>query len=497
MKQAIRRPARSMRKSPEEPWAPRTLHSLPYTGTAPADRSCACGGDCPRCRHKTPAAAHLAISKPGDESEREADRIADYALRMPGPAANRRQFNVTPTTRHASATGQGLPPVVRDALADEGVPLEPTTRAFFESRFGSDLSKVRIHSGTRTAASLRRLHADAYTVGTHIVVGTVRVGGNAGKRLLAHELSHVLQQEHGHPLIQRQGPAGPTCNGASYDPATECCCNGQVLRGACGAPSATCANATTRDNEYDGCSVPKWLQSGYSKDNPAGASDTWFSDPSIPSRAPGTFVPTYPCDVHDKCYQTCGKTKEECDEQLFKDAEAVCAATRGDGTVQWECTEAVVEARRWLPLKSKPFEDRQDEYCACCPSAPVPPQPVVNPTTLPARSIPTIWFELDSAELSTNPVADSEARLKLAVSRVKEQIANAGGQWQVTVHGYASTEGNEQHNVELSEARASRIAQVLIANGIESSRITIKGHGPDQSRPGLEFNRRVEIEVSQ
>ena len=110
--------------------------------------------------------------------------------------------------------------------------------------------------------------------------------------------------------------------------------------------------------------------------------------------------------------------------------------------------------------------------------------------------IPTLWFELDSAELSKDPIANSDTRLALAVSRVKEQTATATGQWQVVVNGYASSEGEEEHNIRLSEARAARIAQVLIANGIDPSRISVKGHGPDNSRPGLEFNRRVEIVVT-
>lgn len=88
-----------------------------------------------------------------------------------------------------------------------GAPLEPGTRALMESRFGHDFSKVRIHADAGAAASARRVHALAYTLGEHIVFGAgqYRPGAAEGDRLIAHELAHVLQQTGGAPSsIQRQ-----------------------------------------------------------------------------------------------------------------------------------------------------------------------------------------------------------------------------------------------------------------------------------------------------
>ena len=79
--------------------------------------------------------------------------------------------------------------------------------AFLEPRFGHDFSKVRVYADDSAAASARALHALAYTVAPNIVFGAGRYAPHtdAGQRLLAHELTHVVQQANGHqPFIQRQ-----------------------------------------------------------------------------------------------------------------------------------------------------------------------------------------------------------------------------------------------------------------------------------------------------
>nr|WP_254627343.1 DUF4157 domain-containing protein [Myxococcus sp. CA040A] len=82
-----------------------------------------------------------------------------------------------------------------------GRPLESSSRAFFEPRFGHDLSGVRIHTGASASDSARALQARAYTVGSDIAFqdGAYSPGTHAGRRLLAHELTHVLQQTGGRP----------------------------------------------------------------------------------------------------------------------------------------------------------------------------------------------------------------------------------------------------------------------------------------------------------
>ena len=93
----------------------------------------------------------------------------------------------------------GMPPVVQSVLAEEGRPLEEGLRAQMESRYGMDFSQVRIHTDARAAQSAAAVQADAYTAGRDVVFGEGRYApqNGEGRRLLAHELAHVVQQSRG------------------------------------------------------------------------------------------------------------------------------------------------------------------------------------------------------------------------------------------------------------------------------------------------------------
>jgi hypothetical protein len=96
------------------------------------------------------------------------------------------------------------PPSVGQALRSAGRPLEAATRSFFESRLGHDFSAVRVHTDEQASASASAVGAHAYTVGRDVVFGARRYspGTGDGRRLLAHELGHVVQQD-----ARRGGPA--------------------------------------------------------------------------------------------------------------------------------------------------------------------------------------------------------------------------------------------------------------------------------------------------
>jgi hypothetical protein len=99
---------------------------------------------------------------------------------------------------------------VDDALASPGRPLDPRTRRAMETRFGYDFSAVRIHDDGRAAATAADLDAAAFTVGHDIVFGDGRFDPSSaeGRRLLAHELAHVIQQSRSTPagrsVVQRR-----------------------------------------------------------------------------------------------------------------------------------------------------------------------------------------------------------------------------------------------------------------------------------------------------
>ena len=195
------------------------------------DRASRFGHDFSRIPIHSPVAGviqtKLAINKPGDHYEQEADRISQQVMRMPEPQLQRacacggacpkcqmeqpgREHESLQTKRvQASDTGQiAAPPIVHEVIRSPGQPLDPAARAFMEPRFGHDFSHVRVHADESAEMSARTINAHAYTVGNDIVFGHGRFdfNGTEGRRLIAHELTHVVQQsaEHASGAAARQ-----------------------------------------------------------------------------------------------------------------------------------------------------------------------------------------------------------------------------------------------------------------------------------------------------
>jgi hypothetical protein len=198
--------------------------------------------------------AKLTIGSPNDRYEQEADRVADAVMRMPEPSVQRQAEEeedeeiqakplageITPRVQRqvepeeeeeeliqTKALSEQITPLVQRQEEDEeeeeiqtkplpsqtsevvsdvetsinsirggGQPLPGSTRVFFEPRFGQDFSQVRVHTGAQEAESARAVNARAYTVGRDVVFGAGQYAPEttAGQRLLAHELTHVVQQ---------------------------------------------------------------------------------------------------------------------------------------------------------------------------------------------------------------------------------------------------------------------------------------------------------------
>lgn len=179
----------------------------------------------------------LKISQPGDAYEQEADKVADQVMSGPGsdhsaskeveelskasPALQRRTYASTELQRPADEQKGDCEIDVKDDLhlmakhapdnsaaaatqknshlgvaEGGGEPLAPAPRQFFESRFGADFSDVRIHSDNQANESAKSMNALAYTRGRDVVFGAGQFAPETldGKRLLAHELAHVVQQ---------------------------------------------------------------------------------------------------------------------------------------------------------------------------------------------------------------------------------------------------------------------------------------------------------------
>jgi len=136
--------------------------STPLVARGVLQRKCACGG--------------TASEREDECDECQKKRLQRQALGGPEPA--------------------GIPAPVRRVLATSGEPLDRGVRGFFEPRFGHDFSQVRVHSDEQAARSARDVNALAYTVGSDVVFGRdqFRPSTVEGRKLLAHELTHVVQQ---------------------------------------------------------------------------------------------------------------------------------------------------------------------------------------------------------------------------------------------------------------------------------------------------------------
>ncbi len=332
----------------------------------------------------------LAINKPGDHYEQEADRVSEQVMRMPDPQLQRTchcggacpkcqaeqqdHGHAGLQTKHVQASDMGqmaAPPIVHEVLRSPGQSLDPATRAFMESRFGHDFSRVRVHTGTKAAQSAAPINALAYTVGSEVVFGAHQYAPHTGEggKLLAHELAHTIQQGE-HIIVAPSGLALGQTDGA-YDRAADA---------------------------------------------------------------------------------------------------AVSSATR-------------IAAPLPATLTMHPLLQRQ-------------PAKTRGATSVPIKgSMPAIFFQFDSTEMRHDAEDDSMIHFVHALVMIQEHLKKNPKLGRVILHGFASMDGQEAHNLALSQKRADRIQELLVEAGIPKERISAFGHGGDSTFPGLAWNRRVSIEL--
>jgi hypothetical protein len=147
--------------------------------------------------------AKLRIGQPGDVYEQEADRVADEVMRMPEMQRQVDEEEEEEEEMLQAKSREDATPEVSNNLESQinaikggGRPLAKSERAYFEPRFGTDFSLVRVHTGAQAAESARAVNAKAYTIGQDVTfgVGQYTPGTSEGRRLIAHELTHVVQQ---------------------------------------------------------------------------------------------------------------------------------------------------------------------------------------------------------------------------------------------------------------------------------------------------------------
>jgi hypothetical protein len=166
---------------------------------------------CEECSNKH-LQAKLVIGASNDPLEQEADRVADQVLAAPAhPVVSDAHPRIQRYTGQTTGQTDTAPASVDRVLASPGRALEPALQQDMEQRFGYDFSRVRVHSGVAAEQSARDVNANAYTVGHNIVFGASRFapGTREGRRLIAHELTHVVQQSGSDCYLARQTAVSP------------------------------------------------------------------------------------------------------------------------------------------------------------------------------------------------------------------------------------------------------------------------------------------------
>ena len=192
----------------------------------------------PAIRSTAPVApqTRLHLSSPGDAAEREAHAVGRQVARMPEPGQPMPVQQHDTGGRTVFRRAAGTAEMHEDALArieaggSSGEELPTRLRLFMEPRFGTDFGAVRIHKDGHAAASSGQLGAQAFTVGRDIYFGKdqFQPDSPAGRELIAHELTHTIQQGH-----VAQKPAGPVAKPVPAGKAAS----------AAGAPAAQPAHA--------------------------------------------------------------------------------------------------------------------------------------------------------------------------------------------------------------------------------------------------------------
>ncbi len=160
--------------------------------------------------------AKLTVNKPGDEFEVEADAVAEKIMNLHGKPAEKKNDDsgnisggITPLLQtKANATGTTISPELNNTIMDSkgrGSSIDSNTQSLMSKNFGADFSQVKIHADNEAAEMNNEISARAFTTGHDVYFnkGEYQPASAKGKHLLAHELTHVLQQTGGSQRIQR------------------------------------------------------------------------------------------------------------------------------------------------------------------------------------------------------------------------------------------------------------------------------------------------------
>lgn len=261
-------------------------------------KGCACGGGCPMCKNKKEVVQpglviqpKLKVGATNDKYEQEADRVAEHVVNGGGtssiasnagqPAIQRMCSNCAeeedenPVQRKSASEGNTAMPSATESyiqsLGTGGAPLSQSEANYFEPRFGQSFSHIRIHNDAAADRAAKSINARAFTVGNNIAFANGEHDSTSvsGRKLMAHELTHTVQQASGAHSVQRGSAGvfgGKCCNPA---PRVEWALVGagvwkKLQQGECTSTSEDCDGMTCGggfyhvDNLQTGrCSTPR------------------------------------------------------------------------------------------------------------------------------------------------------------------------------------------------------------------------------------------------
>jgi len=480
------------------------LRMLNTTAPVAVQRTCSCGGSGGACSCK----------------EKEEGKLHRIAAPARSPAA--------------------APPIVGQVLRSPGRPLDSSVRAFMEPRFGYGFGAVRIHTDALAAESARSVSALAYTVGSNIVFDHGRYAPSTadGRRTLAHELTHVVQQSHGsgRESLDRLTVSDP---GDAYEKEADAQAraidageSGSRVRSARGAPSSLQRQTIGGpiDSKVNPCftfpvvgqlcgqsavdlckkqwipgvcdAVCKLLDCGPKKEK----------GPDCPNgfKAGGST------DFKGQCCKITKKGKTPDEDFVLESAQTCCTPDRipekamdpnccAQGQVPDADRKTCITPTLPKQIACPPDFEAPLSSCicfpmsrqnllkgTCCPQGqegwsgtckPAPPQPVPGPSPAPtpAPAPVIIHFNLDRPRTDESGAAalggslTSDGKASLA-SLIALLKQNAG--WKVELVGKASPEGTDSYNMDLS-ARRARLVALALQDALSTSPVSA---GPD---PGL------------
>lgn len=497
-------------------------------------RKCACGkhtmagGECVECaRKKLGLQRKLAIGASNDPLEQEADWVADQVLAAPlnTPIGNS-PSHIQRFVGQFSGQTATVPASVDQVLSGTGRSLDPALRQDMEQRFGYDFSRVRVHNDGAAQQSAREINANAYTVGHDIVFGTgqFKPGSHEGRKLIAHELTHVVQQSvnFSQHVVQRQP------KGEEKEPSSEIgkelkknslfkklpkFAQEKILEEIDNAPETVTKEVL--DRIIDLAPIDQQYKDGLKKAGEAiiktitGRKAPSTSKCDIPGYHEGTSS-TYKGMC---CKGSSGSIESEnacCPKDKFApNNDPFCCGADEYVTAGYKCKK--IPAVDYSTICVPP--GKKDSFGKCC----FPPQEVINglcvtpPKPEPAAQPFSVKFTIgviDDYDIDQSVI---NSRQKPHFDKVKNQIhqfIEVCPASIITITGFADKPGTEAHNLDLGQRRAGYVKLLLqldlmkITAGGISPLILTRSEGeknPVDTAAGENFsarNRRVEIEFN-